>query len=87
VCFLTQRAGSYSNAPSRSIFFLRSILLFFAPSISETKFYPISPLFESLEIISSTAAFDGAQIKSFLTPDAKSMETIPVIVCVFPVPG
>ena len=38
-------------------------------------------------MISSTAAFDGAQIRSFFTPDVKSMETIPVIVCVLPVPG
>ena len=50
-------------------------------------FYPISPFSESLEMISSTAALDGAQIKSFLTPDVSSIDTIPVIVWVLPVPG
>jgi|LauGreDrversion4_2_1035121.scaffolds.fasta_scaffold514163_2 hypothetical protein len=45
------------------------------------------PLVLSLVTISSMAALDGAHIRILSTPEQISIEIIPEIVCVFPVPG
>ena len=47
----------------------------------------MNPLFAIRLTISSIAAFDGAHTISFLAPESRSIEIIPVIVCVLPVPG
>jgi hypothetical protein len=44
-------------------------------------------MFEMRNTISSIAAFEGAQMSMRFTSAVTSMEIIPWIVCVLPVPG
>jgi hypothetical protein len=55
-----------------------------------SKAYVITPKrsdVESLKTISSIAALEGAQTRIFFTPALTSIDIIPFMVCVFPVPG
>ena len=47
----------------------------------------MNPFNDILTIISSIAEFEGAQTNIFLTPELSSIDNIPVMQCVLPVPG
>ena len=72
-CFLIVSSALYSVAPTLTRSF-NSILV------------PSNPFTESLVTISSTALFEGVQIKIRLL-ESKNMETMPLIVWVLPLPG